>query len=299
MTHRPCPACGHRIAASCGYVNGIAVLLCQPCGTYFTADLGGEDPADQYDEYYTDENLHPPDFAAGSLDRIVAGFEPYRRDNRMLDVGFGGAGAMLAAARAGWDVEGVEVSEPAVKNADRLGLRAVHGAVEEVGYPEGHFDVVICSEVLEHVPNPRGMAEEIARILRPGGLLWATTPHGRGLSSKVLRLQWNVMCPPEHLQLFSVRGLRHLLTACALAPVRFVTENANPFEMVNEVRTRAGGRVSTPYGFDRVQSNYEILEKVYRRRSLVVAKRALQAGLRASRLGDSLKVWAVRSPATA
>ena len=69
------------------------------------------------------------------------------------------------------------------------------------------FDVVIASEVLEHVLDPHAMLVEILRVLRPGGLLWATTPHGRGISARLLGLEWSNVCPPEHLQLFSVAGI--------------------------------------------------------------------------------------------
>lgn len=296
MKPRPCPACGQQAAAARGYANGIFIVRCQPCGTLFTADIEITDFAEEYETYYTEENLGAPDFVARSLDRIFAGFEPYRRSNRLLDVGFGGAFAMLAGVRAGWDVEGVEMSEPAVKNALELGLNAVHGDLKEVAYPDGYFDVVVCSEVLEHVPDPRELAEEMARVLRPGGLMWATTPHGMGLSSRLLRLEWSVMCPPEHLQLFSIRGLRHLLTESGFTTEKFITENLNPFELVHDAKAFLKGRVRRPDEFDRVHSNYEILETVYSRRSLTAAKRALHVLLHATRLGDSLKVWATRSP---
>lgn len=43
------------------------------------------------------------------------------------------------------------------------------------------FDVVLCTEVLEHVPDPAGVVREIGRILRPGGKLLLTAPLGSGL----------------------------------------------------------------------------------------------------------------------
>jgi SAM-dependent methyltransferase len=45
----------------------------------------------------------------------------------------------------------------------------------------GSFDVVLCTEVLEHVPDPAGVVREIARVLRPGGKLLLTAPLGSGL----------------------------------------------------------------------------------------------------------------------
>jgi SAM-dependent methyltransferase len=47
--------------------------------------------------------------------------------------------------------------------------------------PDGSFDAVLCTEVLEHVPEPIRVVEELGRILRPGGKLMLTAPLGSGL----------------------------------------------------------------------------------------------------------------------
>lgn len=46
---------------------------------------------------------------------------------------------------------------------------------------DASFDVVLCTEVLEHVPEPQQVIREFARILRPGGTLLLTAPLGSGL----------------------------------------------------------------------------------------------------------------------
>jgi ubiquinone/menaquinone biosynthesis C-methylase UbiE len=47
--------------------------------------------------------------------------------------------------------------------------------------PDASFDVVLCTEVLEHVPEPMRVIGEIARLLRPGGRLILTAPLGSGI----------------------------------------------------------------------------------------------------------------------
>ena len=42
--------------------------------------------------------------------------------------------------------------------------------------PSGRFDIVVCTEVLEHVLNPFAAVAEIHRVLKPGGLLLASSP---------------------------------------------------------------------------------------------------------------------------
>jgi SAM-dependent methyltransferase len=44
--------------------------------------------------------------------------------------------------------------------------------------PDNTFDGVICTQVLEHVPNPRQVIDELARVLRPGGHFYLSAPQG-------------------------------------------------------------------------------------------------------------------------
>lgn len=47
--------------------------------------------------------------------------------------------------------------------------------------PDASFDAVLCTEVLEHVPEPIRVVGELARVLRPGGKLILTAPLGSGV----------------------------------------------------------------------------------------------------------------------
>ena len=50
--------------------------------------------------------------------------------------------------------------------------------IEKIPVKDNSFDIIICTEVLEHVPNPIGALKEMARILKKGGKLLITTPLG-------------------------------------------------------------------------------------------------------------------------
>ena len=52
---------------------------------------------------------------------------------------------------------------------------------EAIPVEDGSFDLVLCTEVLEHVPDPAGVVKELSRLLRPGGTLLLTAPLGSGL----------------------------------------------------------------------------------------------------------------------
>lgn len=294
QTGARCVACGAGAGAERGEKNGFRVISCRGCGTLYTSPAQGAGGAHDYDSYYGEENLSVPDFINARLDEIVADFAPYRQNGRLLDVGFGAGALLEAAGRAGWEAWGVEVSRTACEHVRARGFEVFCGELAAAGYPENHFDVVTASEVLEHVSDPRAMLRDIARVVRPGGLLWMTTPHGRGVSSRALGVSWSVVSPPEHLQLFSTRSVRALLAAAGFRKVRVATHGVNPSELLSALRggRDAGASEAGGEGCRRVEDAYALNEAMSRSPARRALKNALNAALNASRLGDSLKVWA-------
>ena len=53
--------------------------------------------------------------------------------------------------------------------------------ITAIPVPDGSFDVVLCTEVLEHVPDPLSTIRELVRVLAPGGTLLITAPLGSGI----------------------------------------------------------------------------------------------------------------------
>lgn len=287
---RPCPACRSGDAAYAGIADGFEMARCGSCRTLFTASA---DPgvSEHYDEYYDASNLEIPAWVATRSDEIVATFEPSRRLNRLLDVGCG-AGAMLAAAvRAGWDAEGIDVAASAVEHLRGQGLTARCGLLEEAGYEAQSFDVIVAVEVLEHVPDPDTILAESFRLLRPGGLLFATTPNVRSACGRALGVDWIVACPPDHLHLFSPSGLASLLGRNGFERVTTWTEGINPYELRRALRRRPAPERAPG---DRVPSAAHLNELLTARPSRRLLKRSANAALRSTGLGDNLKVTAHR-----
>lgn len=94
----------------------------------------------------------------------------------VLDVGCGGGILAEAMAERGARVDGIDMSEQALKVAQlhllesgaNVNYRLI--AAEELALetPE-RYDVVTCMELLEHVPDPQSMVAACGRLLRPGG----------------------------------------------------------------------------------------------------------------------------------
>ena len=102
---------------------------------------------------------------------------------RVIDIGCGnGSQLALPLARRGLNVTGVDPDESSISHANRLAknipsARFLCASIEDVAE---NFDVVILSEVLEHVENPSHLLKEGERLLKFGGVVIVTTPNGYG-----------------------------------------------------------------------------------------------------------------------
>lgn len=278
----------HGESRDVGESNGFALVRCRSCNTLFTARLPQVAESLDYDEYYHPGNLEVPAFVHARLDDLVAGFERYRSGGRWLDVGCG-AGTLLEAVRGrGWEAIGTEVAHGAAEAVRAKGFDVRVGELAELGLPEHGFDVISLVEVVEHVPDPRGLLAEVAPLLRPGGALYVTTPHGRGISARALGTGWSVVAPPEHLQLFSTRGLRAAVQGAGLGVDRLRTQGVNPSELMGAVRRN---RAPVAPGA-RVESGYKLNEALTSSKRGAAVKWLANSVLSATRLGDSLRLVA-------
>ena len=107
----------------------------------------------------------------------------------LLDIGCGeGAAASYLARSLGCGAAyGIEIAADSAERANERGVIARACNVDDgpLPYPDGMFDVVLCSEVIEHVLDTDHLLDEIARVLEPGGVAALTTPN---LASWVNRL---------------------------------------------------------------------------------------------------------------
>ena len=164
---------------------------------------------------------------------------------RVLDVGCGnGSQLALPLARKGFHVTGVDTDAPSVEHARQLAANDANasficGRVEDLRAQP--FDVVILSEVLEHLKEPRALLLASAEHLSEDGIMIVTVPNGYGefeIDSWVfgmLRLQRiidavagsskQVMAATDnhesgHVQFFTRRRLRRLFSDCSLSVFR-------------------------------------------------------------------------------
>lgn len=113
-------------------------------------------------------------------------------------------GAMLDSAEVGADASG----------------QPVRGDALQLPFPDGTFDHIIASEVLEHIPDDEGAIAELTRVLRPGGTIAVTVP--AWLAEQLCwKLSDEYHAPKAvggHVRIYKESELRSKLTSAGLEP---------------------------------------------------------------------------------
>ena len=132
-----------------------------------------------------------------------------------LDLGCGDG--RLTAELHARSVTGADVSDVALERARRRlpGARFVRIEPDApLPFADGEFDLVLCTETIEHVRDVQLLLSELRRVLRPGGELALTTPaHSRLTALRLAIAGWEREFQPlsPHLRFFTRRSLRGLL----------------------------------------------------------------------------------------
>lgn len=101
--------------------------------------------------------------------------------SRVLDVGAGSAPYRNLFAHCKYTTQDFSQLRDEQLRHGGYGRIDIVSPANDIPVPDGSFDVVLCTEVLEHVSDPIAVAREFARIVAPGGQLILTAPLGSGI----------------------------------------------------------------------------------------------------------------------
>jgi SAM-dependent methyltransferase len=130
---------------------------------------------------------------------------------RILDAGCGTGRNLVEFGHLG-ESEGVDISPKAVEFCRRRGLEAVRQApLEELPFEDGRFDLILATDVIEHLADDRRSLAELRRVAAPGAQLVVTVPAYSWLWS-----QHDVS--HHHRRRYTARRLDRLMTASGWEP---------------------------------------------------------------------------------
>jgi len=142
--------------------------------------------------------------------------------SKILEVGCGHGEVLWSCYRPESMMTGVDINPNSVAIArhrfeGKPNVTFLEGDVRKMDLKDGSFDCILCTEVVEHIPDPTDVLNEISRLLKPGGIFISTVPWEhllvllRTLILPVRLLQGRGVLVPEHLHYFNKTGYRKLL----------------------------------------------------------------------------------------
>jgi len=159
---------------------------------------------------------------------------------KFLDVGCAGGQLLSAIRERGYETYGVELSEEAAQSArERFGLSVVTGDVHSAKFEQNFFDTVFLGDVLEHIPNPVSVMNEIYRITKPNALVVILCPTQTNTlfsrfgfwAFRIVRKNATVNLPPYHLLEFRPASMKYLLSQNGFSVVEMQSTAMKPSEI--------------------------------------------------------------------
>lgn len=171
---------------------------------------------------------------------------------RVLDAGCGPAGLVAEYEDLGaWVVGADEYLTNFSEFDGEFGIsQLAEGAIDALPFEDASFDVVTCSWVLEHLENPVGCIQEIARVLAPGGRLLFITPNALNyvvwlrrlvptrMSRRVVKRIYGRdedFINPTYYRMNTPADIEHICNRAGLAHVQLATVSDPTYLALNEV----------------------------------------------------------------
>ena len=235
-----CGICGGTGSKTLFQIRGFPIRQCAACQTrYVSPRLRPSSLLNLYfdSDYFNSRNslVHGYMDYASDRENILATVEKRfqwisqnmekKEAGRLLDIGCAMGFSLEYGMDRGWDVFGLEPSPYATRSAsERLAGRIANTSFDACTYPKNSFDLVLLWDVIEHLPDPPHLLQQIFDLLRPGGTLSIITPDCRSLLARAAGRWWMEYAKPtEHIYFFSRKTLEALAQKTGLTFVKTTT----------------------------------------------------------------------------
>lgn len=211
-------------SASIGEKNGYRIFRCPNCSFLF-AELGSEkfDPRVEYDGYGANENyLSKKEKKLKRSGKRINRCKALVQGNLFLEIGCNVGIATEAARRLGFDAVGIDVDAAAIDiaKAEFPECRFYAELSTDFAARGERYDVIYCSEVMEHVPDPMSVLRSMKELLAENGIIWMSTPDAGHWRTPKNVLEWKELAPPDHIGMFSPKSLAIALRQSGLKIIK-------------------------------------------------------------------------------
>jgi SAM-dependent methyltransferase len=248
------------------------ILVCSACGTGVLSPFPDSAEVEGFyrNVFYNEDGKRFRNWMEG-FRRVLARLRSVELNRlkpgkgNLLDFGSGAGHFSVVQRKAGWVVDAVD---PYCGFLDARFCRVSDDGID-LFYPDGHFDAITLWYVIEHLRNPSQIIKELARVLKPDGILILAQQDFSSIQARVFGDKWLYLDPPRHLWQFTCGSLRTLAQKHDLRVVKtsWASVEMGPYSILQSslnmivgnrndlFRLLRNGRLSKPLG-DKNSSRY-------------------------------------------
>lgn len=260
---------------------------CASCGFVFSKEIPTQEVLDNYYRNYgVNQYLSP--ITIKRYNELLDKFEPYRKTNKIIDIGCGIGYFLEEAKKRGWEVYGTELSEKSAEICNAKGINTYKGFLDSKNYEPEMFDVITSFEVIEHINYPLKELKYFNDILRKGGLVYITTPNFNSLLRYRLKEKYNIISYPEHLSYYTPKTLTQVFKICGFNRLKIETTG------ISLTRFKTSQGKSDQKIISAKSDDEKLRQQMDTKWYMKFAKYSINKTLTSFGLGDSLKGWFVK-----
>ena len=220
-----CPVCGHNKSFNLENYQKDYLSKCLNCTLVFSNKKPTKKELDSVYSNYNYESLNPTEFTLLKIRKTVKKLFSLNNPKNVLDIGCGDALFLYEFKKLGCETFATEYDSRLSEMATRKG----HSIVDLGLYPNfkkgTKIDMIIFTEVIEHITEQRKCLSHFFDILSNNGIIYITTPNFSSLERRIFKEKWQYICYPEHLCYFTPKSLDYCMRRFGFKKIYNFSEN--------------------------------------------------------------------------
>jgi 2-polyprenyl-3-methyl-5-hydroxy-6-metoxy-1,4-benzoquinol methylase len=284
-----CLICGSQNLQNLNGYEKDHLCTCDECSFVFSNLNPSQEELDKVYGGYSRDAIRTA-MTLQKMGEIALNLKQLSNANRVVDIGCGDGEFLNIFKDLGCEVFGTEYDPRIEEICKNRGITMLSGGVMPslTGSENAEkFDLVIFTEVIEHINNPLDVLENISTLLKNDGFIYITTPNFASLERKLLGAEWGMIVYPEHISYYSPKTLDLALRKCGYERVSLRTENFSVFRIIQFFNRRNVSKLSAE-NFNPEKVSEAAQYTVQKSAFLKFIKRAINTILNFTGTGSSL-----------
>jgi 2-polyprenyl-3-methyl-5-hydroxy-6-metoxy-1,4-benzoquinol methylase len=228
---KTCPACEGNSAKYVEKIREYEINKCRDCGLVYSVPMKAGD-----ESFYQHHLVYEMPTEAEALKQLES-FDNARnralwrkipKGARILDIGCGYGAFAALSLRRGFDAWGIDFNAQQIelgRTAYGMDGRLKVGRLEALASLDlpARYDVITMFEVIEHVEDPRGLVDQVGRLLNDNGILAISCPNeARWMPAGRIFVDY----PPHHLTRWSPSALKAMVQSAGFRDCKFHVDSS-------------------------------------------------------------------------